>query len=92
MKLRNIISAGQSTLDVFESACAEARAMLHDLKASEFEVVDVGASRPVDAEHYPEDVLNSSATEARSTSRVSAERIKHAEECGKACTCDWYVR
>ena len=85
LKVRNIISAGQSTLDVFESVCAEVRAMWHDLEASEFEVVDGGASRPVDAEHYAEDVSNSSATDAHSTSRVSAERIKRAEECGKAC-------
>ena len=59
--------------------------MLRDLEASEFEVVGGGASRPVDSEHYAEDVSNSSATDARSTSRVPSERIKHAEECGKAC-------
>ena len=37
------------------------------------------------AEHFAEDVSNSSATDARSTNRVPAERIKHAEDCGKAC-------
>ena len=56
LKFRKTISAVQSTLDVFESVCAEVRAVLRDLEVSEFEVVGGGASRAVDAEHFAEDV------------------------------------
>ena len=48
LKLRKTISAVQSTLEVFESVCAEVRAVLRDLEVSEIELVDGGASRAVD--------------------------------------------
>ena len=82
---RRAISTEQSALQVFESMCAEVRGMLRELEASEFGVLGGEASTSVDAEHYAEGVLTSSATGACQTSRAPAERITHAERCGKAC-------
>jgi len=85
LKSRKDISVGQSGLDVFETVCAEVRATLRALETSDFEVVGGSDSTPVDGEHYAEEVSTSSATDAHATSRVSEDRIKHAERCGKAC-------
>ena len=82
---RRAISTEQSALQVFESMCAEVRGMLHEPAASEFEVISSGTSTSVDAEHYAEGILTSSATGACQTSRVPADRITHAERCGEAC-------
>jgi hypothetical protein len=82
---RKTISTEQSALHVFESLCAEVRGMLREPAASEFEVISNGASTSIDAEHYAEGIITSPATGACQTSRVPAERITHAELCGKAC-------
>lgn len=82
---RRAISTEQSALQVFESMCAEVRGMLHEPAASEFEVISSGASTSIDAEHYAEGIITSSATAARQTSGAPADRIEHAELCGKAC-------
>ena len=82
---RRAISTEHSTLQVFESMCAEVRGMLHEPAASEFEVISTGTSASVDAEHYADRILTSSATGACQTSRVPADRITHAERCGEAC-------
>ena len=85
LTFRKTISAEQSTLQVFDSMCAEVRGKLRELEASEFEVLGGGASTSVDAKHYVEGVSTSSATDARQTSRAPEDRIKHAEGFGKAC-------
>ena len=82
---RQTISTEQSALQLFESMCLEVRGMLREPAASEFEVISSGASTSIDAEHYAEGIITSSATAARQTSRVPADRIEHAELCGKAC-------
>jgi hypothetical protein len=82
---RRTISTEQSALQVFESMCVDVRGVLHEPAASEFEVISSVASTSIDAEHYAEGILTSSATGACQTSRVPAQRITYAEGCGKAC-------
>ena len=79
------ISTEQSALEIFESMCVDVRGVLHEPAASEFEVISSVASTSADAEHYAEEILTSSAANACQTSRVSAERIRYAVGCGKAC-------
>jgi hypothetical protein len=84
------ISTEQSALEIFESMCVEVRRVLREPAvsepaASEFEVISSVASTSADAEHYAEEILTSSAANACQTSRVSAERIRYAVGCGKAC-------
>ena len=85
LTLRRTISTEQSALLVFESMCSEVRGTLHEAAASEFEVIRSAASTSIDAEHYAEGILTSPAADACQTSRVSAERIRYAVGCGKAC-------
>ena len=82
---RRTISTEQSALQVFESMCVDVRGVLHEPAASEFEVISDVASTSIDAEHYAEGILTSSATGACQTSRVPSPRITYAEGCGKAC-------
>jgi hypothetical protein len=82
---RRTISTEQSALQVFESMCVGVRGVLHEPAASEFEVISNVASTSIDAEHYAEGILTSSATGACQTSRVPAPRITYAEGCGRAC-------
>jgi hypothetical protein len=82
---RRTISTELSALQVFESMCPEVRGVLHEAAASEFEVISSVASTSIDAEHYAEGIATSSAIDAFQTSRVPANRIKHAELCGRAC-------
>ena len=84
------ISTEQSALEIFESMCVEVRRVLREPAvsepaASEFEVISSVASTSIDAEHYAEGILTSSATGACQTSRVPSPRITYAEGCGKAC-------
>ena len=85
LTLRRTISTEQSAFLVFESMCSEVRGMLHEAAASEFEVVSSVANTSIDAEHYAEGIATSSAIDACQTSRAPADRIQHAELCGKAC-------
>ena len=84
------ISTEQSALEIFESMCVEVRRVLREPAvsepaASEFEVISSVASTSAGAEHYAEGILTSPAADACQTSRVSAERIRYAVGCGKAC-------
>ena len=84
------ISTEQSALEIFESMCVEVRSVLREPAvsepaASEFEVISSVASTSIDAEHYAEGILTSSATGACQSSRVPSPRITYAEDCGKAC-------
>jgi hypothetical protein len=84
------ISTEQSALEIFESMCVEVRRVLREPAvsepaASEFEVISSEASTSAGTEHYAEGILTSPAADARQTSRVSAERIRYAVGCGKAC-------
>jgi hypothetical protein len=84
------ISTEQSALEIFESMCVEVRRALREPAvsepaASEFEVISSVASTSAGTEHYAEGILTSPAADACQTSRVSAERIRYAVGCGKAC-------
>ena len=84
------ISTEQSAFEIFESMCVEVRSVLREPAvsepaASEFEVISSVASTSAGTEHYAEGILTSPAADACQTSRVSAERIRYAVGCGKAC-------